>query len=212
MRSSNLAAVVTCRSSCPPRVQGCPEPRAHGAGAECAARPSGSPSTAVKAWTSPGQSPAVALAPPCSSGFPILSASPSVAFLHDTMSAHPHGPHGPHEAPLPQTFTASPGHRAHQGHSPLCIPTRPADGADTEAPRCGPLGTTLFLDHGDDQDAGGVVHGDTQQRLAHCHSTFSSGARVFCSLPRDRVLPEGSVVSLIAAPGAARLETLRQTG
>lgn len=166
----------------------------------------------MKAWTSPGQSPVVVLAPPCLSGFPILSASPSFAFPHDTMSAHPHGPPGPREAPLPHTSTASPGRQAHQGPSPLCIPTRPADGADTEAPRCGPLGTAPFLGHRDDQDAGGVVHGDTEQRLAHCRSTFSYGARAFCSIPRGRVPPEGSAASLVAAPAAARLETSRPTG
>ena len=204
-RLSDLAAVATCRSSC--------LPRACGAGAECVARPSSFPSPAVKAWTSPGQSPVVTLAAPHLSGFPILSASPSVAFLRDSMSTHPHGPPSPWATPLPQTSTASPGHRAHQGPSPPCIPARPADGADAE-----PLGVGLWVLRCSRATgmARMLVRGPrrhtTEAGFLSWHLWLQGHAS--CSVPRDPILilPEGSAVSRIAAPDVTRLGTSRQTG
>lgn len=144
----------------------------------------------MKAWTSPSQSPVVPLAAPHLSGFRILSASPSVAFPRDTMSTHPHGPHGPCAAPLPQTSTASPGRRAQQGPSPLCIPTRPAEEL-TQSPAVRPWGT-VFLGHG---DARMLAAWPTVTRNRGWLTVTAPSARGPCSLqrtqgPRPR-LPRG---------------------
>lgn len=116
-------------------------------------RPSSSPSPAVKAWTSPGQSPAVALAAPHLSGFPILSASPSVAFPRDTMSTHPHGPPAPVRPRCPR-HPLEPWPSSPPGPLPTLHPSKTCRWSCRRAPRCGPLGATLCPGHGDGQGAG----------------------------------------------------------
>lgn len=156
--------------------------------------------------TSPSQSPVVSLGSSPFEWIPYPQ-RPSVASA-DTMSTHPTAPTAPCAALLPQTSTASPGRRAQQGSSPLCIPTRPAEEL-TQSPAVRPGGIVFWATGC--QDAGCVAHGDLSLTEAGSLSrNFSTGP---CSLqrtqgPRPR-LPRGVSGFAITAPGATRLGTCK---